>query len=55
MKIQLNYKSGKSEVILCDTFEAVRDALGFQIEFGGAYPKPIWLNLPDIESIWDLT
>jgi hypothetical protein len=56
-KVQVNYKSGISIVFECDKFTAKRNlASGLsEVEWANAVPDPLFINIDEIESIWQLS
>ncbi|OMC55421.1 hypothetical protein A5747_13610 [Mycobacterium sp. IS-836] len=51
--VQINYRSGKSMVVSCESFKFKYNGSGLtSAEWEGMNPDPLYLNLDDIESIW---
>lgn len=59
MRVQINYKSGRSMVMDCDEFTVRRHPLDSAIDgygFKGAHtlPRLIDMDIDSIESVWEL-
>lgn len=55
-KVRITYKSGESVVVKCDNFTAVRNRAGelTAVKWDNIHPRPIYVNVSAIESIWVL-
>lgn len=52
--VQINYKSGQNVQFWCDDFKYEMNTIKRSASWDNAYPRPFWLNVDDIESIWHL-
>jgi hypothetical protein len=54
-RVQINFKSGLSTVIECDDFTAkYRGVTLTGIEWEGAAPIPMYINIGEVESVWEI-
>lgn len=55
-KIQINYKSGISAKVSCDEFKiGYHNSELTRYEGEGMKPRPLFIGMNDIESIWELS
>lgn len=53
--VQINYKSGHSVTMECDSFSVKTNGLGNRtFEWDNAKPRPLMLGADDVESVWEL-
>lgn len=53
-RVQINYRSGQSMVIECDSFSATKKGGIATFEWVAAVPTPLYMGADYIESVWQL-
>jgi hypothetical protein len=55
-KVLIRYKSGQSQTVTCDGM-TVKKSGGKIVEmnWNNMQPNPLFINLDDIESVWELS